>query len=370
MKREDYERAFTLLLENFWILRSESPEDYFFLRKHQVELGQELRNRFGMNLIVRAPFIQIVKRPHELASWMGDTEFIDKLDYVLFALCMAYVEEKEEESAFMMDDLTRALDLMMPETVTVDWTLYHHRRSLVRALLKMENLHLIQIIQGDTAGFEESENNQEILFMTTPQTRYFLAQVPASLTEFTDFDQFWEMINDNRNLEANQVIYQRLIMEPQIQREKTNPETFTRLNNYYRYFYEFFEEKSPFTLEVYKDYASLTVQSRKNWQIFPSNKVVDDILIQLATLIRADKRQSDGYGRLFYSQPNWQNLIKELQKKYQGYWSKEFKEMSLDELEKAVVNRGIDWQLMQKAETGIYVNPVFARIIAEMEEDN
>ena len=48
MKPEELSQAITLLFENFWIVRETQPEEYMFLRRHQVMLQKEMKDRFGM----------------------------------------------------------------------------------------------------------------------------------------------------------------------------------------------------------------------------------------------------------------------------------------------------------------------------------
>ena len=66
MSPDEFRRAFKLLFENFWIIRKQQPEDYAFLRRNQLAIQKELRQRFGMNLIVRPQYIQLLKRPQVL----------------------------------------------------------------------------------------------------------------------------------------------------------------------------------------------------------------------------------------------------------------------------------------------------------------
>lgn len=372
MREEDFARAFKLLFENFWILREEMPDDYQFLRRNQKALTSELRQRFGMNLLVRPQFIQLLKRPHELAPWMGEVGFSDKLDYVLFACGMAYVEDLEAETPFMMDEMIRELEIMAPEEVELDWTNYMHRRSMVRAITKMLGLKIIDAIQGETTLFEQGEENQEVLFITTPQARYFLSRAPQSYTEYEDFTAFWQDTNENRNLEKNQMLYQRLFMEPFIKRDEFNEELFVRLRNYYRYMQEYIEKNSYFDFELYRDYAALTLEQRDGWkEIFPSRQVIDEILIQLVTLIRQEEIvKANHFGEVIFSMEEWNELLAKLRESYVAYWSKEFVELTPNGLSQRLLARGASWQLLKIQENTITIQPVVARTIAEMRQED
>jgi uncharacterized protein (TIGR02678 family) len=370
MTGEQMSQALHLLFENFWIIREDAPEQYLFLRRHQGQLQKELRQRFGMNLIIRPQYIQLLKRPHRLAAWMGEIGFQETQDYALFCLAMAFVEDLEAETPFMLDELIRSLDLLAPEEVLLDWTNYNQRKSLVRVLKKLISLRLIETIQGETAYFEQSEANQEVLFVTTPQARSFLARAPQSYTQYPQFEDFWADLQANRGLEINQLLYQRLMMEPVLIRSEETEDAFSRLRNYARFMKDFLEENTEFSFELYRDYAAFTTERRDTVkEVFPSRQVIDDLLIQLATLLRQTSYVEDYNGMILLSDELWQQLVLELQSTYQEFWSKEFKEMNLSQLSQALLRRGMSWQLLEKMEDDIKVYPAFGRMVAEMRKE-
>ena len=370
MNSDEKRRAFKLLFENFWIIRQQQPEDYTFLRRNQIALQKELRQRFGMYMIIRPQYIQLLKRPQILESWMGEIGFQTTLDYTLFCCAMAYIEDLEAGTPFMLNELVRDLGLLIPDEVSVDWENYNHRKSLVRVLKKMMDFVLIETIQGDTNDFGQSEANQEVLFQTTPQTRAFLARAPQSYTEYPEFNDFWEGLQESQTLEENQLLYQRLMMESSIQREAENEEVFNRLRNYYHWIESYVEQNTDFRFELYRDYAAFTLESRESFkESFPSRRVIDELLIQLATLIRQANLDPSSYGILTITDMKWSSFILELQSQYQSYWSKEFKEMSVEQLGTALLQRGEDWGLLKAKGQQVKILQPMGRLIAEMEKE-
>lgn len=372
MKPEEFSQALKLLTENFWIVKDDRPDDYHFLKRHANELTRELRQRFSWNMVVRSHYIQLFKRPFELAAWMGNNGFSEPLDFALFCCGMAFTEDLEVDAAFMMDDLIRNLQLLVPEELMVDWNNYNHRKSLVRAVKKMEELRIIDRIQGDMAEFEQSENNLDILFATTPMARAFLGRAPQSYSQYDDFTDFWADITTSRsNLERNPVLYQRLMMEPMIQRAPDNEELFSLLRNGVRHFQNYMEEKTDYHVELYRDYAAFTLESRDGWrEVFPSRQVVDEILMQLATLMRKEVLDVNVYGEVKVPIHQWHLLLEELVTGYKQYWSKEFSEMSLTQMSGVLVKRGKSWGLFAETEDGIIIRAVFGRLVAEMRTEN
>lgn len=372
MKPEEFAFAVKLLVENFWIIREDQPENYNFLRRHQQYIQREFRQRFGLNITIRPQYIQLLKRPFHLEAWMGNNDFITPMDFTLFCCGMAFVEELETEAPFMMDELVQNLQLMVPEELVVDWNNYNHRKSLVRAVKKMEQLRLIEKIEGEVSDFEQSEQNLEILFNTTPMARAFLARAPQSYTQYGTFDAFKEDLERSRSsLERNQVIYQRLLMVPQIRRTTENEDIFALMRNYYRFTQEYVGNNTLFHFELYRDYAAFTLELRDNWQeLFPSRKVVDEVLIQLATILRQEELEPTPYGEVYLTEDQWHKLVKALQVNYCTYWSKEFSEMTLKQLSDILFARGASWGLFEKLESQIIIQPAFGRLVAEMRKEN
>ena len=373
MKPEEFSIALKLLIDHFWILRESQPEEYHFLRRNQQFLQREFRERFGWNLIIRPHYIQVLKRPFDTQPWMGANGFTTTMDYVLFCCGLAYAEGLDPDTPFMMDELIRNLQLMVPEDLVVDWTNYNHRKSLVRAVKQMQQLGLIEQIEGEASDFEQSENNLEILFTTTDLTRAFLARAPRSYSQYDNYQGFeQELVASRDSLERRQVLYQRLLMEPQILRTKENEEQFALMRNFYRWDQEYAENQTDFHFELYRDYAAFTLESRDNWQeLFPSRRVVDEVLVQLATILRQERLEHTHYGIIRLTKTKWDKTLSELQRVYSSFWSKEFTDMTLTQLSDKLLQRGSSWGLLAETkEEEIVLQPAFGRLIAEMEDDH
>ena len=124
-------------------------------------------------------------------------------------------------------------------------------------------------------------------------------------------------------------------------------------------------------LDLFHDYAVQTLEQSDNWQdVFPSRRVVDEILIQLATVLRKMVKECSAYGVVTISMDEWNQIISYLRKNYSQYWSKEFLEMSNEKLQETLFNRGKEWHLFEKQYEVILINPMFSRLIAEMRNED
>lgn len=368
---EQVKLGISILFDNYWIERESEPEKYIFLRRHQKSIQKELKRLFGMNLLVRSEYIQLVKRPQELHSWMGIAQFKDVMDYALFCCCMAYVENLEADTPFMMDEIVNDIDFNAPEEMKLDWIVYSHRLSLIRVLQKMKDLKVIRIIQGETEEFAKSESNLEVLMITTPLARHYLYNRDDGYTAYDTFEKYWEEQGQHQNVEPQQLLYQKLMLEPLIQRTAENEELFSRLKRYYRSINENIEYNTPYKLELYRDYAAFTLDREiKGSKTFPSRKVIDDIIIQLATVIYNSNLIKNPYGIIELSNDEWGEIIEQLTNMFRIYWSNEYKNKSCELLSKEIIEQGQRWQLLNQTEDGVLIYPIMARTIGEMSEEN
>lgn len=379
MQNEEFKHAITLLFNHNWLTKKTHPKEFFLLNKYKKDLLKLFKERFGMTILYRPQFIQLFKRPHTLSPWMGLLDFNDKLDYVLFCYAMAYVEEKEADTAFMLNEMIEDIDLnFMYGSEVLDWTNYSVRKSLVRVLRKLLDLQVIETIQGISEAFVENMTSQEVLYVTTPQSRYLLGDSSTSYTHNETFADYWQAIVETRGSNGQtQSIFQRLMMEPVLYRTADTEHLFYLMRKLKHFIEDFFESQTDLSFELTKDSAILVSSERHvskiDKEIFPSRQVIDEILIQLAAIILENVQKHTYHyteqGEISLSLLQWIQVITHLQKNYSIYWSKEYRELPIDKLALALKERAESWQLIRsldKDEETVIILPMFARTIASM----
>lgn len=166
-------------------------------------------------------------------------------------------------------------------------------------------------------------------------------------------------------------VYRQLMMQPNVTR---TPENNDLLFNYIRVqrhsIEDFFERFTPFSFELTRDTAMLTLTERKKmYTYFPSQQAVDDILLQLAGLVRDRQTAPDTYGRMHLTWQEWQSCIQELQHVFARGWSKEFREMSTDRLAERLLDQAMLWQLIIRDQDQITILPAFSRFCGNYSDD-
>ena len=301
---------------------------------------------------------------------MGIMTFNEPMDYALFACAMAYTEDKSEGEAFLINELVDELDLFYPERDLLDWTNFNHRKSLVRVLNVMTDMQLIDTIEGKTDDFATSESI-EVLYKVSPYSKYFMRSYPEDITQFQDWRDLVQMERERADEETSTVAFRRLMMEPAILRTEENDRLFYYLRNQQQYISSFFEKNTPYTFELTKDVAMLTLEERlKQQTYFPMLKSADESLLQLAEMIRESDYAPDAYGCIHLSKNQWLALIGQHATQNRKGWSKEYRESADKKLARLMLENGSKWRFFTEDGDGnVTILPTFARNTGKYPQD-
>jgi TIGR02678 family protein len=370
-KEEQIRNGLAALFENYWILRSESPELYHEIRRHERELKRIIDERFGLRLFVHTQFVKLEKIPVDPEPWMGISDFQDKMDYTLFACALAFLETKEQNDYFLLSHLVEDIKENYPDPQALDWTNYRHRLSLVRVVNCLLKFHLMDRIEGDVARFAQDEAS-EALYQVTLYARYFMRSYPQDIYKYGDWH---ELIHDEmEDIDTHRrrwEVYRRLIMEPNVARtEENNDQLFNYIRVQRQSIEAFFQRYTPFDFELTRDTAMLTLTDRRQqYTFFPTQQAIDAILLQAALLVRTRRLSHDAYGRATLTRQEWLSLVQALQQKERRGWSKAYREMGSDRLAEELLHEAERWQFARDHGDQVILNPALLRFSGSYNED-
>src|SRR5690606_7027395 len=144
----------------------DDPAMYQQIRERQKVLQRYVNDKLGLQLHVRRHFIKLEKVPVKPESWMGIQHFQTPFDYMIFCYALAFIEGKSIEEQFLLSELCDEIRAISYEQAELDWTLYQHRKALIRVMKVLVDLHLIETIDGDVQRFDHHEE-QEVLYEVT-----------------------------------------------------------------------------------------------------------------------------------------------------------------------------------------------------------
>lgn len=141
------------LFEQFWICRDTDRESYYKVKRDIPKFQRFVREQLGWKLVHTEHLLKLEKKPAHAEPFMGIQEFTDIRDYCILCIVLMYLEDMEEQKQFLLSELISYVEARLSEYMTVDWTSFAQRKSLVRVLLYMEKLQMLRVYEGQSEAF-------------------------------------------------------------------------------------------------------------------------------------------------------------------------------------------------------------------------
>ena len=363
--------AISLLLDNYWIIRNTNKEEYYSI-KHELsdkETMHFIQEMLGWKLIHTDNLLKLEKTPAHAKSFMGIQEFSETRDYCLLCAVLIYLEDKEENSQFLLSDLIRYVETIISEYMEVDWTSFSQRKSLVRVLQFIENKGMLKVYEGDSSSYSK-EATSEVLYENTGLSRYFATNFPmdiSGITNWHDFEkkQMEELDDEHGQLRTNRV-FRWLVTCPSMYFEDPNSSDFLYLKNKRNYIETNIEKNMGATLNITKNNASIIfIDGAPIGEVHPKNSMLSEIVLLVNHEIMKmskDKRklvvnQDD---TIIISNSKFEDILLKLKKQYQEFYSKEFKEMTNDKYVSLIKDYMKNWLMIKEDNEQIIIYPSIA----------
>lgn len=337
-----------LLFNHYWILRTEHPEWYQLIREREKVLRRYINEKFGLRLIMHQHFVKLEKIPVDPERWMGIQHFQEPMDYAIFCCALSFLEGKSVDEQFLLSDLCQEIQAHYPGEFELDWTLYIHRKSLIRAVKILLDFHLIRTIDGDIGRFDHNEE-QEVLYEATIYSRYFMRTYPEDFVSYNHWEELlqedWKL---NQEDERRKRVYRKLFFSPGLHRLDQQDPDFMYIRNYRNRLSEDIENHSDYQLHVYKNTAFLSVaEPRQYQQVYPTAKAVTDIMLQLSKHLHdyPDQFKPKENGEIVLTEREMDEVVDALRQQYENGWSKYFREKSTHAIRVELIEAMKDWMM-------------------------
>lgn len=346
-------QSLEILFEHFWVLRDEHYEWYQMIREREHILRRYISEKFGYRLIIHQHFIKLEKIPVEPESWMGIQSFKAPMDYALFCCVLAFLESKSVDEQFLLSELCEELQGMYPSHISLDWTNYEHRKSLIRVMQTAKEFRIVKVVDGEIVDFQLN-NEEEVLYEVPIISRYFMRSYPKDLFQFQTMNEILEQEWQTSQADMRRHrVYRKLFLSPVTFRTSTDDPDFYYLRNFRNRIREDIEKHTDYQFELYKNAALLTLQERRaRFQLFPDQKAVMDIILQFANVIRErmDEYEINEFGTIRMTQVEFEQIIDYCIENYQHGWSKAYREMSMKQLTQEMLDIMTEWKLGYREE--------------------
>lgn len=360
--------AIDLLLNNYWIIRDKNKDDYYTI-KHEINdknVKRFIQEMLGWKLIHTEHLIKLEKIPSHAEAFMGIQEFIDTKDYCFLCAVLMYLEDKEDNSQFLLSDLIKYIETIISSYMEVDWTSFSLRKSLVRVLQYVENKGMLKTYEGDSSLYSR-EQTSEVLYENTGLSRYFATNFPLDITNiniYNDFEkkQMEELEDDKGNIRTNRVFRQLVVCPSLYWDDQNNPDALY-VKNKRNYIASNIERNMDATLELSKNNASVVfVDNQGIGDTHPKTSMLSEIVLlvnhELYTAAQDKRRlvvKEDD--TISISANKFNDILIKLKNKYQALWSKEYREMPYEKYIEVVKEYMTNWLMIKEINEQIIIYP-------------
>ncbi len=191
-----------MLLRQRWILKADRKEQYYRIRDNIGEVRKFASDKLGCQIIENSLLVKMEKVPVKPEEFMGIQEFSSKEEYAFLCILLMFLEDKDAQEQFILSQLTEYIVANTPGEV-VDWTMYTHRRRLIKVLRYAVTEGILRITDGNDEAFMDDMAG-EVLYENTGASRYFMRNFTHDIMNYTKPEDFgksdWLEMDEDRDL--------------------------------------------------------------------------------------------------------------------------------------------------------------------------
>ncbi len=365
------------LFENFWICKDSDKETYYKVKRDIPNFQRFVREQLGWKLIHTENLLKLEKRPAHAETFMGISEFTDIRDYCILCVVLMYLEDKEEQEQFLLSELIDYVETQLKAYMSIDWTSFAQRKSLVRVLQYAEKLQMLRVYEGRSESFG-MEAGQEVLYENTGYSKYFATSFSTDISGFESWEDFekteFEELQENRGTLRVNRVYRQLAVCPSMFWENSEDADALYLKNQRQWVAKYLNENLGGTLDIYRNLACLTLESDDCYgTVHPRDAMLPEIVLLLSSEIR--KKLAQGILKkqenetIFMTEKEFADMVLECRREWNGGWSKEYREMEEGHLVETILEYMKNWLMIRRNETGITIFPSVGRIAGVYPDD-
>lgn len=329
-----------MLLDNYWILKDRNKELYYQIKDSIPKYKDFLAEKLGYHVIVNPYMIKLEKFPGRAEPWMGIQCFECKLEYIFFCLLLMFLEDKSKYDQFVLSQVTDFIQASCPGDEKADWTLFRHRKSLIKVLRFACDMGMMYVDDGNDNDFT-NDVSSEVLYESTGISRYFTRNFVVDIFNISSYHniedaEFMDIDIDKGSIRSQRV-FRRVLMSPIVYCQGANDPDYAYIKNFRNTIQSNIEKYFDADFHVHKNGALMVLPENHVFKdCFPDSKAISDIILQLNMLITKElsngSLSKDKDDIITISKPSFDNLIATLKSAMSMGWSKEYREMDIDTL--------------------------------------
>lgn len=376
---ESVEKEMNLLLSHFWITKERDKDSYYLLKRNQNKIKNFLSRTTGNKLIVHDRFIKLEKIPSIPNESDAIVSFIDQTDYVMLFLLLLFLEDKTKGEKFILSTL---IEYIRNTAITLelehipDWKNASNRRSLVRVIDYLVEKSIITIKDTDNKNFQENVE-ADALYETTGLANYLLPSFDYEIfnneTPEDFLKQVWASQDEDKKEVRKYKVYRNLIYSPMTSRDSISPSEEDYLKKMHKNIEKELKEKMNMETEITRNmYMLFASDNSVQKDYFPNTKNISDLVLIICRKVieykNMNKRVTDEYERLYLTDLEFEEILKNMRQEEEKYFSKGILDMGLTKFKEEVLNYMSDFHFLKKEDEGVIIYPLIARFVGKTEK--
>ncbi len=366
------------LLNNYWCLKESNPKEYFNIKNNLDYYKDFLRDKLGSKLTINDRFIKLEKIPAVPKEYMGIPSFTDKMEYILLFIILLFLEDKPKSYQFVLSNLIDYIS-NMAITLGIDnvpnWNLLRHRSCLINVMKHIGDIGIIKII--DEENFLENKS-AEALYESVGLSNYYIREFKNNILDYTNINDY---VNDEFSNQSENIgdvrrykVYRGLIYSMCSYK--------TDLSIYEEDYLKKFRDSINSEISKYLDSEleitksmSLIVsryETREKYD-FPNNKAISDIVLLFNSkiLLKIDNGDLslDNDECVLITKEEISRFIKEVRDENCMYFSKKYKDMTLDNFILEVISYLKEYDFIRVDDLGYKITPSVSRLVGYIPKD-
>lgn len=362
-----------ILLENYWIGKDRNKELYYRLKDSIPGFKSFLTDKLGYNLVINPYLIKLEKFPGKAEGWMGIKDFESTMEYAFLCILIMFLEDKGKEEQFVLSEITEYIQANYPGDESIDWTLYRHRKYLIKVLRFATSMDMMIVDDGEEQNFRNNME-AEVLYESTGLSRYFIRNFPMNILDYNSYQDIekeeWTDVDSDKGFIRRQRVYRRIVMGPVVYNYGVEDVDYNYIKNYRGMISNDLEKYLDCSVHVHRNGAMMVIDPEDNLKdTFPGNKAISDVVMLFNHLIvdeiKEKRIQLNVDDTAVVSRAYFESLVEKLKQNCGMGWSKEYREMKQSELVGEIMGYMKDFNMIKFVEDGreIKILPLCGKVV-------
>ena len=376
---DSYAKELEYLLNNYWCIKEQNPDIYFKIKNHLDYYKDFIQTKLGSRLIVNDRFIKLEKIPSIPKTYMGIHTFTDKLEYTILFIVLLFLEEKPKLEQFILSNL---LDFITNTATTLEldnipnWNILHHRKCLVTVINQIKKLGIIKVVEESNLFTEDTQ--AEALYETTGLSNYYVREFKNNILEYNNLSDY---INDEFSVQNENIgdvrrykVYRHLLYALVTYSEDLTEYEIDYLRKFRTSINNEFSKYTTSELELTRNMAVLMYDdiSKEKFD-FPNNKAITDIVLlvnhSILKKVTDEELELNSDETITISKEQLTRIIKDVRKENLSYFSKYYKDMTLDNYLNEVLLYMKEYDFIREYHQDYKIYPMVSRITGYIPKD-